>query len=240
LAVIGTFTNLTAILIGSAVGWFSKRDLTATQQSWLKVGLGAYSVYLGLSLIWTSLTGSAGHQLKQLGLLLLALILGKATGRFLGIQTRSNRLGQFAKDKFNPDPCPGPLSDSFVTCVVLFCAGPIGVVGALLEGLLADSRTLLVKALMDGLAAISFSRIFGWGIVLSLIPLLALQGTVTMLAGALEPFLQRHQLIHPLAAACGFLVFCIALVILELKRIELADYLPSLVYAPLLGAWAWN
>ena len=90
---------------------------------------------------------------------------------------------------------------------------------------------------MDGLATMGFVSIFGWGVMLAALPVLALQGSVTLAcAQFLKPFLEAHRLVDPLNATGGLLVFTVALVILELKKIELADYLPSLAFAPLL-AW---
>jgi uncharacterized membrane protein YqgA involved in biofilm formation len=99
---------------------------------------------------------------------------------------------------------------------------------------------LVIKSFVDGLAAMGFVSIFGWGVLLAALPVLALQGTLTLLAAQLlQPFLQAHGLLDSVNAAGGLLVFCVALVILGLKKIELADYLPSLVFAPIL-TWLWR
>jgi uncharacterized membrane protein YqgA involved in biofilm formation len=87
---------------------------------------------------------------------------------------------------------------------------------------------------MDGLATMAFVTTFGWGVMLSVIPVVAYQGTITLSARFLGSLLEERGLIDSLNATGGMLVFCIALVILELKKIELADYLPSLAFAPLL------
>lgn len=90
---------------------------------------------------------------------------------------------------------------------------------------------------MDGLATWGFVSIFGWGVLLAALPVLALQGTITLgCAEFLKPFLEAHNLLEPLNATSGMLIFSVALVVLELKKIELADYLPSLFFAPLI-AW---
>ncbi len=90
---------------------------------------------------------------------------------------------------------------------------------------------------MDGLAMLGFVPIFGWGSLLAALPVLAFQGTLTLLSTRfLGPFLTTHGLMDSVNATGGLLVFCVGLVIFELKKIELADYLPSLAFAPLL-AW---
>ena len=232
----GTILNAAAIILGGTVGLGTKKELSAANQSLLKLGLGVFTVYVGLSLTWTALTGSFFQRLKQLGLVVLALMAGKMTGRMLKLQAASNRLGKFAKanlGRHQPGQ-PRSLNDAFLTCSVLYCVGPIALLGAVQDGLLADYRTLAVKALMDGLATMAFARILGWGVLLSVIPVFAYQGTVTLLAQMIEPYLQTQALVNSLVATSGLLIFCIALIILELKKIELADYLPSLLYAPLI------
>ena len=93
---------------------------------------------------------------------------------------------------------------------------------------------------MEGLATMGFVWLFGWGTLLAALPVLALQGTITLLSAQfLEPFLNAHGLLDSVNAAGGLLVFSVALVILELKKIELADYLPSLLFAPLI-TWVWR
>ncbi len=142
----------------------------------------------------------------------------------------------YAKEKFSRASATSSrrLSEGFITCTLLFCVGPIAIVGALQDGLEGKWETLAIKAVMDGLATMAFVTTFGWGVMLSVIPVVAYQGTITLSARFLGPLLEERGLIDSLNATGGMLVFCIALVILELKKIELADYLPSLAFAPLL------
>jgi uncharacterized membrane protein YqgA involved in biofilm formation len=95
-----------------------------------------------------------------------------------------------------------------------------------------------VKAIMDGLAAMAFVQTFGGAIILSLIPVVAFQGTIALATRLVSPFLREHGLIDPINAVGGLLVFCVALLVLEVRRVELGDYLPSLAFAPLL-VWLW-
>ena len=84
-----------------------------------------------------------------------------------------------------------------------------------------------------------FVGVFGWGVVLAAIPVFVYQGTIALAVHRLEPFLRAHSLLDSVNAIDGLLVFCVALIILELKKIELADYLPSLAMAPLI-TWLWQ
>ena len=115
----------------------------------------------------------------------------------------------------------------------------MALIGAIEDGLDGRWQTLGIKGVIDGLATMGFVASFGWGAILSVVPVVAYQGTITICAQLLAPLLRDHALLDSVNATGGLLIFCIALIILELKRIELADYLPSLVFAPLI-TWLWR
>jgi uncharacterized membrane protein YqgA involved in biofilm formation len=237
---IGTVLNATAIVVGGLAGVLAGRQLSLPNQTAIKILLGAFTVYAGLSLTWKGLNGTFIQVLGQLGTVVLALMLGNLTGKTLRIQKTLNGLGQYAKQKLaDPAVDRRRFNDGFVTCSVLFCVAPIAILGALFDGLAGDFKTLAAKSVMDGLATMAFVSVFGWSAIVSAIPVVAYQGTLTLLAKSLQPFLAKHALSDSICGTGGLLVFCVALVILELKKIELADYLPSLLYAPLL-TWLWR
>ena len=173
--------------------------------------------------------------------ILLALMLGNLTGKLLRIQKSLNHLGQFAKGRITrATPANSRrFSEGFLTCSILFCLTPVGIIGSLQDGLSGNFKPLAIKAVMDGLATMALVTSFGWSALLSIVPVVAGQGTLTLLAHWAQPWLHKNALVDPLDATAGLLVFCVALIILDLKKIELADYLPSLVFAPLL-AWLWR
>lgn len=243
----GTLLNVAGIVAGGAVGLARKRPLPLRQQLYFKAVLGALTVFFGLRLTWMSLSGPFLQGLKQLVILLVALGLGKLTGRLLRLQKTSNRLGRFAQAKMlAAKPAnPGRFNDGFNVCAILFCAAPLGILGAVCDGLTVNSATpeyfypLAVKSVVDGLATMSFVTLFGPGVMLAAAPVLVFQGSITVVcARMLRPFLESHHaLVDPVNATCGLLIFCVALIIFEIKKIEVADYLPSLAYAPLLTLW---
>jgi len=238
---VGTIINAAAILMGGVAGLTAKKPISGVHQTALKILLGAFTVYVGLSATWQALNGGALQILRQLGIVILALMLGNLTGKLLRIQKSLNHLGQYAKQRISaatPGHCRRS-SDGFIVCSILFCVTPIALVGSLQDGLSGNFKTLAVKSVMDGLATMAFVTTFDWAAMLSVVPLVALQGTLTLLARLAHPWLESHGLVDPINATAGLLVFCVALVVLELKKIELADYLPSLAFAPLLS-WLWR
>ena len=237
---IGALLNVAGILIGGLAGLARRKALSPARESLFKVLLGAFTVYYGLRLTWQSLNGSWGEILRQLIIAVLALMLGKLAGRFLRLQKLSNRLGQDARQRITRATPTDPrrLNEGFKTCAALFCAAPLAILGSVQDGLSGYFYPLGLKAVIDGLATMGFVFLFGWGVLLAALPVLAFEGTITLgCLQFLKPWLAAHGLIDPVNAVGGLLVFCVALVILDLRKFELADYLPSLLFAPLL-TWA--
>ncbi|MCX6930163.1 MAG: DUF554 family protein [Verrucomicrobia bacterium] len=239
---IGTALNVAGILIGGIAGLARLKPLSPTNESFFKVGLGVFAVFYGLRLTWISLNGTYMQILRQILIVVIALMLGKITGRLLHLQKMSNHLGRQARKRISTTKPADPsrMSDGFKTCAALFCAAPLGILGSVQDGLSGYYYSLAVKAVMDGLATMGLISLFGWGMILAALPVLVVQGTITLLCMQfLKPFLEAHNLVDPMNATGGLLVFSVALVILGLKKIELADYLPSLIFAPVL-AWLFR
>ena len=233
----GTILNAAAILVGSSIGLLSRKEPSAASQNIWRILLGAFAAYAGLSAAWASLPGPFLAGLKSFGIVMVALMLGNFTGSLLRLQKALNHLGRYAGARVGvASRVDARLGDTFAACTILFCLSPISVVGAVQDGMSGDWRTLAVKAAMDGLACLAFVRTLGWPVLLSAVPLLAWQGTITLSARLAAPWLDQQPLLDPLLGTAGLIVFTISLVILQVKKVELANYLPSLIYAPLL-AW---
>jgi hypothetical protein len=240
--VTGTLINTAAILLGGLAGLTLRRGIPPATQHWLKVVLGLLTVFFGLRLTWLSVNGPVLAILKQMIIVILAMMLGKLTGRLLRIQKGSNRIGQYARERCAAarPGAPHQFNDALAVCALLFCVAPLGPLGALVDGLRGYYAPLFIKAAMDGLAAMGFVSLFGWGVLVSALPVLAFQGTLSLLCiHHVEPLLRFHGLTDSVNATAGLLIFCVALLIFEIRRIEVADYLPSLLYAPLL-TWLWR
>jgi uncharacterized membrane protein YqgA involved in biofilm formation len=235
----GTLFNVFAVLTGCLFGLLTRKEPSDDTQRALKIFLGVFIIWTGLKLCWTSLNGTFLQILGQLGLTVLALSLGHATGGLLRIQTGLNKLGSFARHVLTPEPeSPAATrSDIFLACAVVFAINPLGIYGALLEGVQGSWEVLAIKAVMDGLSALAFARTLGWPVLLSVFPILAVQGTLTLVARILAERVFDVPMIEAIGAAGGMLVFSVCLVVFPVKKIRLADYLPAFVYAPLLAMW---
>ena len=236
---LGTLLNAVGILLGGILGLTLASQLSLRRQMLIKSLLGVFTVYVGLKMAWENIGGPFGTVMKQIGIIMLALVLGNLLGKLLRLQRGLNHFGLMAQQKMAGAASTGPhrFSEGFVTCTLLFCVGPMAVLGALKDGLDGNWKILGIKAVMDGLATMAFVTTFGWGVVLSVVPVVAYQGSITLLAKWVSPFLEQHNLVEPISATGGLLVACIALVILDVRKVPLADYMPSLVVAPALSWW---
>ena len=237
---LGALLNTAGILLGGILGLAGRQMKPATQVA-IKNILGVLIVFVGLGTSWGGLSGGGiGRFFKILLIAILAMTLGRLTGRLMGLQKGLNKLGRFAGKKLAEANAGGklPWSDGFLACTVLFCLPPMAVFGAVLDGLDSRWQTLGIKALMDCLAMMAFVRAFRWSAMASAVPVAAFLGSLTLGARLLAPHCLNASMLDAIYATTGLLVFCIALIILEFRKVELADYLPSLVWAPLLaGIW---
>lgn len=234
----GTLINVGAILTGGILGLFLGKDLSEKTQFRIKMALGAFTIYLGFKTTWVSINGSFGQVLKQIVIVLLALILGNVIGKLLLIQKGLNRLGAYAREQWeHSQNRQSRFGEGFVTCSLLFCIGPMAIIGSLQDALANNIKILAIKSAMDGLATMAFVKTFGWGVILAAIPVLAYQGTITLGAEFLEPYLRNKDVLDSINATGGLLIVCTSVLILDFAKVPLADYLPSLIVAPLLTYW---
>ena len=239
---IGAFLNAIGILLGGLFGLVRRGPLSASAQISFRNILGAATIFFAMWLVWLSINGTFLSCLKQLFVAMLAIMLGSLIGKLLRLQKMSNRLGRFATrlmSSADTNP-PRKIADGFCACTILFWAAPLGLLGAVADGLSGYFYLLAVKGMMDGLAMTSFVKMFRWPAALSAIPVFALLGVVAMACQIYaRPFLESRHLVDPVNAAAGLAACAVALVIFESRRVELANYLPSLAIAPLL-AWLFK
>lgn len=237
----GAVINAAGIVLGGGCALATNKPIPSLYQVALKIMLGVYTLWFGLKLAWSSLSGSPGQILKELAIVLLAMTLGKMAGKVMRLQKLSNSIGQYAaRTVATPKPIPA-FGDGFVLATALFCVGPLAVLASVQEGLGDFSPLFVVKAATDGLAAYAFCSTFGWSVLVSALPVLAWEGTLIRVVQLAGPMLSHRAwpLSDSITAVDGLLIFCVAMLILDLKKIAVADYLPSLTLAPLLAWLLW-
>lgn len=239
--IVGTIINGVGILAGGIAGLTMRGTFSPARQETFKTLLGLATIGVGLRLSWTHLHGGFWAVLKQFGIVMLAMGVGNLLGHWLRLQRGSNRLGQVASQTIDRVSRTRQFAfgDGFIACTILFCVAPLSILGAVEEALAGSWWSYLIKAGVDALAAMAFVGIFGGGVLAVLIPVVAWQGSLTLALRLAQPWLQQHGLIDSILATSGFMLFSVALLIFQIRKIAVADYLPSLVLAPLL-TWLWR
>jgi len=240
--VTGAFFNALGILFGGLFGLALRRPLSLGTQILLRSALGASTVFSGLCLVWVSVNGPFLAGLKQFCIAVLAVTAGSVLGKGIGMQKLSNHLGRFAGGIIaaSQTGAPRKVGNGFKACAVLFCAAPLGLVGAVADGLSGYFYLLAVKAVMDGFATLGLVKNFGWPTALSAFPVLLFLGAITTLCQFYaRPWLELHGLVGSINTVAGLIACAVAVVIFEVRKVELANYLPALVVAPVL-TWLFN
>ncbi len=239
----GTIVNIVTVLIGSTIGVLVGHRLPERTRQVVTDGIGIVTLLIAatsaLAVTDDGLEEAIGSSAPML-VVLGAVLLGGITGSLLRIEDRLEdfggtlqhfavrRLGAGARQESRERFIQG-----FVTSSLVFCVGPLTILGAINEGLGEGSDQLLLKAALDGFTAIAFAASFGWGVAASVLALAAIQGPLTALGAALGSFVPDPHL-AALTATGGLLLVGVALRLLDLKQLKVADLLPALVFAPLL------
>ena len=166
---------------------------------------------------------------------LVSVIVGLVLGELVGIDAALKRFGDALERRFSKGE--SPVSRAFVTTSLLFCVGPLTILGSIQDGISGDYELLALKSALDFVAALSFASVLGWGVLLSAGSVLVVQGGLT-LAGALFGSFMDEPMILAMTATGGILILGLGLVLLELREVRVANMLPALLIAPLLVAAA--
>ena len=225
----GTFINVAAVLAGTAVGVLLGGRLPAGLQQRVLAGLGLVTAVIGvdLALAWRDTS-----PLYVLG----AILLGGLVGESIGIEARLQRLGDHLQERVSRSRAAtrhATVSEAFFTASLLFCVGPLTVIGSFEDGLRGNVEPLATKSLLDGFASIALASTLGAGVAFAAVTVLVVQGALTLGAGLFQDLL-RGEALAAMTSAGGVLIIGIALRLLDLKDVKVGNFLPALVLAPLL------
>lgn len=234
---LGTWINVGTVVAGTIAGRVLGERLKPAARSTVTSVLGCVTCILGIqNAMKTPHVLDAAPLSSQLGfflVVLLSLLFGALIGEALDIEAWLHRLGQFAERRFGQ--AEGDFGKGFVVASLLFCVGPMTVLGCFQDGLQGNYSLLSTKSVLDGFAAMAFSAAFGWGVLLSAVTVLVVQGGLTLSAGAVEP-LMTEVMVVAMTAAGGIMLLGLGLRLLDIKQMRVANLLPALVLAPLFVA----
>jgi uncharacterized membrane protein YqgA involved in biofilm formation len=229
----GTWINIGTVLAGTALGLVLQGRLPLRMQRIITQGLGLITLFVGIQMAG-SLTKTQAGRIDGVVLALLAIALGGLLGEWWQLEERLTALGNWLKRRFKGG---GGFTDGFVAASLLFCVGPMALIGSLNNGLTGDNTLLTLKATMDGLAAIAFTSSFGIGVGFSTLIILVYQGGLSLAAGLLaqslpDPATDPRVLL--VTGVGGLMILGISLNLLEVAQVRVASFLPALALAPLI------
>ncbi|MBA2697175.1 MAG: DUF554 domain-containing protein [Nocardioidaceae bacterium] len=236
---IGTVVNVATVLVGSGIGVAighrlpqRTRDVVTDALGLVTLLVAALSALAVTDVVFSQAVGESAPVLIVLG----AMLVGGITGSLLRIEDRLEGLGGWLQDRLtrgSESVERRRFIEGFLAASLLFCVGPLTVLGSLSDGLGNGADQLVLKAVLDGFASIAFAASFGWGVAASALVVLAVQGSLTLLGAAVGSFLPDAHL-AAVTATGGLLLVGVSLRLLQIKQVPVGDLLPALVVAPLL------
>jgi uncharacterized membrane protein YqgA involved in biofilm formation len=226
----GTFLNVGAVLAGTIVGSLFRGRLPERIRETLIHALGLVTLVVGVDGALAAFRPPLSTLTRASVVLVLGSVLvGGVIGELLGIERGLNALGEALKRRFGRGEAR--FTEGFVIASLVFCVGPLTILGSIRDGLTGDYQLLAIKSVLDGFAALAFASVLGWGVGFSVITILLYQGGISIGASAMRDVFTPPT-VGALTAAGGVLILGIGFRLLDLVKVRVANLLPALVLAP--------
>ena len=224
----GTVINVITVVAGGTLGTLLGERLPSRIRSIIMQGVGLVTLAVGMSMAITT---------KNFLLVLLSIVIGGMLGEWWRLEERLDGAGKRLEAKASRFPflARGDFTKGFVTASLVFCVGPMTILGSFQDGLSGDYTLLAIKSVLDGFSALAFAASMGMGATFSAITVLVYQGILTLGASLFENIL-TDAMITEMTATGGVMILGIGLLLLEIKRVRVANFLPALAIVPLLVA----
>ncbi len=226
----GTFINIATVLIGGGLGMLFGGRVPDRLKTTVIAGMGLFVLAIG-----TQMFLKTENAIIVLG----ALVIGALLGEWWRIEDGLQTLGQilekrFTKSNAGEENIPSPFVRGFLTASLLFCVGPLTILGAIQDGLTGDYKLLAVKSVLDGFSALAFASTLGPGVLFSSVVILVYQGGISLLAAQLNSIVTASMM-NEMTATGGVILIGLAISsLLEIKKMRVGNFLPALAIAPLI------
>ena len=224
---LGTLANLVAVAAGGLLGLSLGNRMPKRLVETTMGCIGLATLLVGLQMAWGADTG------PRFIATLLALVVGAWLGEAARLEDRLEGLAARLKRRFDTG-ARGDFARGFVTASLLFCVGPLTILGALSDGLRGDPSLLFTKAALDGFSAIALAAGLGPGVLFSAGTILVYQGGLTLAAGALRGLL-TDSVVTLVTATGGLMIVGLGLNLLGIAKLRVVNMLPGLLVAAAAG-----
>lgn len=229
---VGTLINTVTVIVGSLLGAFLGNKLPQKMRETVVYGLGLMTSVIGMQMALQT-----GNVLLVMG----SILVGGIIGEWWDIDARLNAAGRWLEnkigDRLGANQGERSITRAFVTASLVFCVGPLTVLGSIQDGLTGDYTLLAIKSMLDGFAALAFAASMGPGVLLSIITIIVFQGGLSLAAmgfgNLLGEVTRQTPWVIEMTATGGVLMLGISLMLLDLRKIRVANLLPAVVIAPL-------
>jgi len=218
----GTLVNTATVLLGSSLGLLIGSRLSEKIKTMVMHALGLSTLLIGLQMAFKT---------ENILFVIGSLAVGGIIGELIGLEEHLESLGEFIKKKVKSES--GSFVLGFVTSSLVFCIGPMTIVGSIQDGVSGDAGLLYAKSVLDGFASLIFASTLGVGVVFSSLTVLIFQGGLTILGSKLS-FLLRPEVLDELIATGGLIIVGIGFYLLGIKKIKVGNFLPALVVVVIL------
>ncbi len=221
---LGAWVNFIAVILGSVVGAFLKKGMPERISGAMTTAVAMVVLYIGVD---GMLSG------ENTLVLVLSVIAGGLIGTLLDLDGKMHILGQKVEQRVSAKGQKGSVAEGFVSASLLFCVGAMAIVGPLQSGLSGNHEMQFTKAILDFISAIIFaSTLGGIGVGLSAISVLVLQGSITLLAQVVAPYLTDYT-IAEMTCAGSVLILVLGLNLLGVTKVKLMNYVPA-IFVPVI------
>ena len=219
---IGTLVNTAAIVVGGIVGLLLKKNMPERVTTIYFQAVGLFTLAIGISMV---------VKMEHILIVVGSLAIGSLIGEWMNIEVGAERMSNFLMRKFRIGS--EKFSEGLITAFLLFCIGSMTILGTIQEGTGGSSDLLFTKSLMDFFSAMLLASAFGFGVVVSAIPVLIFQGLLTLLAMYASAFF-TPTIVMGLTSVGGILLIGLGVNILEIKKLRIMNMLPALLVVVLL------
>jgi uncharacterized protein len=220
---VGTILNVAAVVVGGTAGTVLGQRLPDRVRQTVMQGLGLVTIVVGLQMTVNT---------ANILIVMISVLVGGILGEWWQIEDRMQSLGDWIQARLHLSNST-TLAQGFVTASLIFCVGPMTILGSIRDGLVGDYSLLAIKSLLDGFSSLALASSLGIGVVLSAATVLVYQGLLTLLAGMAQVAM-NDAMIAEMTATGGVIIMGIGLVLLDLKRIRIGSFLPAIFIAPLI------
>lgn len=223
----GTLINIATVIIGGVIGLTFGARIPDKLKATVISAMGLFVAAMGLQMFLKT-----ENPLIVLG----SLLMGTLLGEWWRIEDGLQNLGRFLEQRFSraENDESNNFVRGFLTASLLFCVGPLTILGSIQDGLTGDYNLLAVKSVLDGFASLAFASTLGVGVMFSTIIILIYQGGISLLARQLDAIV-TPSMMNELTATGGVILLGLAISsLLEIKKISVGNMLPALAMAPLV------